>query len=1101
MAASFAACFTASQAGVLVINEVMSSNKTTLLDPESGSPDWIELYNGSDVAIKLFGYCLTDDLQNPEKFIMPDVTIAAGGYLVVYATNEKKTDTLQYDGGNIYLGFSLKASGENVALLSPDQDVLSELVIPKLQQDTSYARKSDGTYGYCAAATPNAANDTTIYATAEELERANTDTAVSPQAGILFSEVSARNEMAVLCGGCAGCDWVELQNTTDADISLDGFALTDDETDFDKANLGQDAVVPANGYLLVYCCQDDCTGAGHVCVKFGVSSAGETVYLFDTHGKLSAKIEVPATPEKDAVYARLGDGSYAFTMEATPGSANPVSPSTDLTPQAPTGNTTVRINEVLAKNTYSLADADGDRSDWVELYNPTDQAVSLLGYFLSDDVEKLDAWAFPDVTIAAHGYLLVFLSGKDRTDAELHASFSLSTDETLVLYCATDNTADQITIPDLRDNVSVGRADDGTIEYYGHPTPLEPNGHGAKEADAIGFFQTDGVFISEVCAIHERGSGENDWIELHNGGSERIVLDGWYLSDNKDNLLLWQIPDLTVAGGDYVVIEASASGTGKVASFGIASAGETLFLSDAKGNLVDVFATGVQKSGMSAGRVETDAFTERVFFLTKTRGAANSSNLCNTYAGQPTFSETALYHDAAFDLTISSLQAGATITYTTDGSAPTASSTVYTGPIHITESTVIRAMACSDTTLDSAVTTYHYLFTEPHDVPVVCIAMAPDDFSAVYRVKEHKDIKERTAYFNYYESDGLIGVTFPADIKAKGQGTLSMAQKSFSIHLRGSYGQKTVDYPFFDGYDFTKFSALVLRNGGQDYNNYRFIDSYISRACIGLHAETSNSRPVAVYINGKYYGLYDFNEDLNADYLATHYGANSDAVDLVRRNGGIATQGNNKEWKSVFNYAKTANLSSTSAYASFCEKVDVDYFIDYVIIQTYIGNTDMFNQKYWRTQDYSIRWRPILYDLDFGFRSSKTNIAHHYFDYGGTPSHNGTLTYFYITCALRTNDAFCNQYVERYVEVVCTYFNSERMLALIDTMEAEYETEMARQISRWGSFSSVSAWKSNLDNLRVIVKKRPAIALEQLRKEFGLTQSELDTLIAKYTTN
>ena len=137
---------------------------------------------------------------------------------------------------------------------------------------------------------------------------------------------------------------------------------------------------------------------------------------------------------------------------------------------------TVYINEVLYRNERSILDKDGDRSDFVELYNGGESAVSLNGWYLSDNPEKLTKWALPDVFLAPGEYLLVFLSSKDETEGELHASFSLSAGETLTIYNSFDRRYDSLLIPETKQNVSIGRSASGETVFYGHPTPLEANG-------------------------------------------------------------------------------------------------------------------------------------------------------------------------------------------------------------------------------------------------------------------------------------------------------------------------------------------------------------------------------------------------------------------------------------------------------------------------------------------------------------------------------------------------------------------------------------------------------------------------------------------------
>ncbi len=1095
----------------IVISEVVTSNGESYADETYGSPDWIELHNASDAPVSLFGWSITDNVKNGDKAcILPDVTIPAGGYLVLLATKQHKTDEKAWDGQEpICLGFSLKAAGETLVLVDPYMQMVEEIEIPALARDISYARRSNGTFGYCAVPTPGAANGGSITDTPPE--PAKEADAVT---GIVISEVSSRNTLYP-CGGCDSCDWVELRNLNGEDISLDGFTLCDDPSDFDDENLS--GVLPANGYLTVFCCKDDCaTKDEHVCVKLGVSRYGDHLYLYDNHGNEITTLEVPEMSAKDVTYAQREDGTYGYCMTPTPGQAN-AAEILDEPPAAaaeepdggddlpettvdPTLNAkrpeTVRISEVLPKNAYSIADRDGDRSDWAELYNGTDSALSLDGWYLSDNPKNLEKWAFPsNVTIPAHGYVLVFLSGKTAESGELHASFSLTEGETFFLYCRADQRLDWVTIPTLADNVSIGLDENDEQVYYRYPTPMSPNGHAEKNAETFGFFPSDGVYISEVCAIHDQGSNEADWIELYNGGTESASLDGWYLSDSADNLRKYRIASLSVDAKGYAVVDTDKS------SFGISPGGETLYLSDPDGVVRDVFETGVQRVGMTSGRVEGDASVRRVFFAKKTKGAPNNAEHYRGYASEPTFSVTALYQTEPFSLTLSSLDPSASIYYTTNGSEPNQGSKLYTEPIAISKNTVVRAIAVSDGLLNSEIVTYHYLFTEPHTVPVVCIALAPDDFKTVYNVTVHRDIKgtERKAFFNYYESDGKIGVCFPADLKCKGQGTLKYKQKSFSVHMRGKYGMSKLEYPLFPNYPYTTFGALNLRNGGQDQDRSRFIDSFVSRMSIGMNVEVANSRCTAVYINGTYYGVYELGEDLNADFLETHYGADKDKVDLVRYNGDVATHGSSKEFVALRNSMKKANLSSDEAYAAFLEQVDEDYYIDYLIARTYACDTDMINQKHWRVNDGSIKWRPLLFDMDLCFRSStRVDVFDKYFSNKPVVSPHGYESVFYLSYALNTNKGFQQKFVERYVEILYTQYDTERLLSLLDEMVEEYKAEMPRQIAKWGTPSSMSRWESYVDGLRSFIRARRDVMIAKLKKNYKISDSDMNALIAKY---
>lgn len=88
----------------------------------------------------------------------------------------------------------------------------------------------------------------------------------------------------------------------------------------------------------------------------------------------------------------------------------------------------VIISEFVASNQTGRADEDGDRNDWIEIYNTTNQEALLSGWFLTDDAEDLTQWEFPAITLPAESSIIVYASGKDRSVAgsELHTNFKLS---------------------------------------------------------------------------------------------------------------------------------------------------------------------------------------------------------------------------------------------------------------------------------------------------------------------------------------------------------------------------------------------------------------------------------------------------------------------------------------------------------------------------------------------------------------------------------------------------------------------------------------------------------------------------------------------------
>lgn len=124
------------------------------------------------------------------------------------------------------------------------------------------------------------------------------------------------------------------------------------------------------------------------------------------------------------------------------------------------------INELLASNSYTMLDQNGEYDDWIELYNNSAEAIVLDGYHLSDDEDDILKWTFPaGTTIAAHAYLIVW-ADKDTLQSGLHASFKLSASgETVFLSDAFGQVIDEISFGEQTTDMSYGRYENGTGSF------------------------------------------------------------------------------------------------------------------------------------------------------------------------------------------------------------------------------------------------------------------------------------------------------------------------------------------------------------------------------------------------------------------------------------------------------------------------------------------------------------------------------------------------------------------------------------------------------------------------------------------------------------
>ena len=165
----------------------------------------------------------------------------------------------------------------------------------------------------------------------------------------------------------------------------------------------------------------------------------------------------------------------------------------------------IAINEVMASNSSTISDEDGEFKDWIELHNYSDQDIYLLGYGLSDDYNNPFAWVFPDLVLEAGQYLLIWASGKNRLDptGELHTNFAISAaGEEITLYSPDAMLIDEMQPTEIPTDISYGRYPNGTgnFIFYENPTPGAPNtSDGFEEQLATPEFSTPpGFYVNSL---------------------------------------------------------------------------------------------------------------------------------------------------------------------------------------------------------------------------------------------------------------------------------------------------------------------------------------------------------------------------------------------------------------------------------------------------------------------------------------------------------------------------------------------------------------------------------------------------------------------------
>ena len=937
--------------------------------------------------------------------------------------------------------------------------------------------------------------------------------AVEPTQTVCISEAMSRNESVLPDENGAYSDWIELYNPTGEAVDLAGWSLTDDATR-PKQFVFPAVTLESGACMILFADKsnriDSENGVFHL--PFSIKKDGESLRLFDNKTHLVSVLHVPRLGENQSFGLNEAGQTVVFDTP-TPGTFGtaPAQPVTQPEPEPEKAQ--ILLNEYSTTKTQTLLSEDGDFVSWVELYNPTEQPVALTGFSLTDNEDKPDKWQFPAVTLGGKSYLVVLLSGETRPfdgTGELHADFALSgKEDTLLLFDDSGRELDRCRVYPLRSNLSCGRTKDGW-RFFACATPGRANKTDAfSSVDSAALTDSKKLVITEVAAVNTSEQAPNgktpDYIELYNASDAPIDLGAYKLSDSKRAERFFALPDVRLQPGRHLALWCSKtkiSGAHTV-KIGLGRYRDTVYLKNDRGVVVDSLSYRRLSAGVSCGRVlgKDDA---SVYFDTLTPGRANGKTALSGALQNPVLSLPGGYVKKGTTLAIESAD---DVYYTLDGSEPTEKSTPYTAPLKIGKTVCVRARAFRAGAVPSDIVTATYLLEERHTLPVVCLATDSanlySESRGIWADGKNKSSEfpylganywqnwERPVHVEYWNAQGEPQLSFDAGMKVFGQFSRALEQKSVSIRLRDRYGPGEIVYPLFPDNDVNVFSSFVLRNSGQDFSAAHLRDAFCAMVMKGqTTVDFMDYRPVAVYVNGQYHGLYDLREKIDADYLAAHHGADSDNTDLIK--GATRVQlGSIDNWNRLISYLKTHDARKQEVYDYLCTQVDIDELIEYWMFESFFNNTDTGNIRFWRENTDTGKWRWIFFDADWAFwpTTYKLNYIDNYLDPQGHGVNHAFSTL--LMRSLMKNPQFRTRLLQLHKKHLKTTFDRDRLLQLLDDMTQEIDAEMKRHCKRWDSVS-YRQWQASVKELRQIVGEMPALFRKKMIKSFSMTKEEID---------
>lgn len=488
------------------------------------------------------------------------------------------------------------------------------------------------------------------------------------------------------------------------------------------------------------------------------------------------------------------------------------------------------ITEFVASNQNTLLDGNGASSDWIEIFNNGDQSIDLAGHALTDDPNDLDKWVFPSQTLQAGEYLVVFASGDATTDpaGNLHTNFALSADgEYLALTDPSGTVLSEFgssttNYPALVGDEAYGLAFDSSVD-----TPVTPassaryliptNGNvdaiwtGNSFDDSawqsgsasIGYEETAADFADLIVTSVPLGttslyvripftvtdpSTVLDTLQLKYDDGFIAYLNGTPIaSDNApaigeyDSTATGQHSDSLAV--NYVDFDVNAYSDSLV----VGSNTLAIHLLNRNSGSSDLLSVPNLKT--TTGSLIVPTVEGRL--LTPTPRRTNT----NLQASPVEFSRVGGAFVGSFQLTMTSAGLNETIRYTTDGSQPSATSSVYNGPITISSSTQVRARAFGSVGQLGPIAIETYSLTNAStsnftsDLPIIVL----ENLAQGVPGEEFED-----AAFALYETDDTTGrssLAGTADVTSvigqhrRGSSTLNNAKPNLRIELRDALGE------------------------------------------------------------------------------------------------------------------------------------------------------------------------------------------------------------------------------------------------------------------------------------------------------------------------
>ncbi len=617
---------------------------------------------------------------------------------------------------------------------------------------------------------------------------------------------------------------------------------------------------------------------------------------------------------------------------------------------------------------------------------------------------------------------------------------------------------------------------------------------------------------SNLATISDNYSEYEDWIELYNTSTFWVDISGYFLSDALNNPTKWQFPQgVSIPAGGFLKVWVSGrnvvSGGHYHTNFKLTQTKdnpEYIVLSLPDTTIADSLKIQITQRNHSRGRQPNGTATWKIFTSPTPGNTNNNATGYIAYAQKPAMSEIAGFYNNSLNITITTSEPNSTIRYTTNGSEPTTSSTLYSTPVPITQTRIVIARTFSNNPqiLPSLLDFNTYFINVDHTLGAISTSAGQ-----LQQLLNGNQSLRPFGTFEYFNAAGVRTTFGYGEFNEHGQDSWVHPQRSIDYQTRDECGYNyAIREQLIPLTDRDEFQRIILRAQGDD--NYPGIDTsahlrdlFIENFAIkgGMNNDGRRGQQGVMYANGDYWGVYGFREKVDHDYAEYYYNQDKFNLYFLKIWGGswaeYGGQAAFDDWYALRGFILNNDMANQANYDYVTAEFDFESFVDYLHINSFVVCTDWINWNvgWWKglnPEGGIQRWRYTLWDEDATFN--------HYINYTGVPGTSPQVSpcfpqgitqdpglHIAVLNKLLTNPEFRTYYVSRYIDLYNTVFRPDNLIPYLNQIEAEMLPEMPRHFARWGG--NMTKWQSNVQKIRNFINARYAYLPTGLASCYNLT--------------